>query len=635
MLQQIRDKSGSKIFYVLLMLLMIGGMAIFGLGDYSFGGAQPFVAKVGDKIISEQDFAERMQDQQRQMRSMMGESYNAKMFDTPQFRRQLLDQMIDEELISQAGTGAGMAVSDAKIREEIGKIEAFKSEGKFDQELYLRLLKSNGMSPQQFQERMRRDIAVRELPTQINATAMVSNKDVEAFIRLRDQKRDFRYVALVPMPVAPESITEEKIKQYFDSHSIDYVTPEQVSIEYVELNGASIARVEADEATLRTRYQEQSQRFGTAEQRLASHILVEVAETATAEVQKTAQTKADTLAAELASGKDFATLAQSSSDDVGSKASGGDLGWIERGSMEPAFEEALFALEAGKVSAPVRTNQGYHIIQLREIRPAAMKTFEEVQAELAAEYVEEQRVLQFTELQDKLFTASDHTSGTLEPLAKAIGVTVQTSELFTSEFGPGIAMNPAVREAAFSVDVKDDGLTSEPIELGKEQVVVLRLAQRKASQPRTLEEAKEEIRALLVNETSATAAREAADAALKRLLGGESLDAIASGLGIAAVDAKEVGRQGSTHEVALVAEVFKMARPAVGAVTNGMAKLSESSFSLVQLQSVTDGDASKLDEAAKTAARDQLKQELAAAESDAFRKALRARVPVKIDESKI
>jgi peptidyl-prolyl cis-trans isomerase D len=635
MLQQIRDKSGSKIIYSLLMILMIGGMAFFGIGDYSFGGAQPYVAKVGDEIISEGDFSERMQEQQSRMRSMMGESYNAKMFDTPEFRRRLLDQLIDEELITQAGAGAGMGVSNAKVRDEIAKIDAFKRDGKFDKELYLQLLKSNGMSPQKFQERMRRDIAVRELPEQINATSMVTSKDVDAYVRLRDQKRNFRYVSLMPAAVAPETITDAQIKQYFDAHSIDYVTPEQVAIEYVELNGASIPPVQPQEADLLKRYQEQSHRFGTNEQRLASHILVEVAESADADAQKAAQQKAESIAAELAAGKDFAATAIASSDDIGSKANGGDLGWIEKGSMEPAFEEALFALEVGKTTAPIRTSQGYHIVQLREVRAASLKPFEEVRAELETEYINEKRQDTFAELQDKLFTAADHTSGTLEPLAKAIGVEVKTSELFTRDFGPGIAMFPDVREAAFSLEVKDDGLTSEPIEVGKEQIIVLRLAQLKASQPRTLEDAKEEVRSLLISEATTKASRDAADAALKRLLGGETLDTIAAGLGVGVVEAKDVPRQGSTHDAALVSEVFKMAKPKAEAFTNGLAKLNESSYALVQLQSVVDGDASKLDEAARTAARDQLRQELAAAEAAAFREALRARVPVKIDETKI
>ncbi len=636
MLQQIREKAGTKFFYYVLMILIILGMAMFGLGDYSFGGSQPYVAKVGDEIISENAFAARVDENRRQMRSMMGASYNAKMFDTPEYRRRLLDQMIDEELISQAGAAAGMAVSDARLRDEIFKIESFQRDGKFDNNLYVQLLQANSMSVTQFQERIRRDLAVRELPSQISSTSLVTGKDVDAFVRLRDQLRSFRYASLPSAVVAPESITDAAVKQYFDGHSVEYVHPEQLSIEYVELDGNALRPVgPLEESVLRARYTEQSDRFGTKEQRLASHILIEVAENANADAEKTAKQKADAIVSELNAGKIFAEVAQASSEDIGSKASGGDLGWIERGSMEPTFEEALFALESGKVSAPVRTTQGYHVIELREIRPAAIKSFEEVRAELDAEMIEEQRLHSFTEAQDKLFEAADQNTGTLEPMAKAINGQVQTSELFSREGGNGIAAFPEIREAAFSPEVKDDGLTSELIELSNDRIVVLRLAERKPSKPRTFDETKDQIRSLLLSEAVAKNAREAGDAALKRLLGGESLETIAASAGVAVVDAADSGRQGIAHDSALLAEAFKLPRPAQGAVSKGLAKINDTGYALIELRSVVDGDITKLDDAARTAARDQLKQELAATEAEAFLKALRARTAIKIDETKV
>jgi len=638
MLQQIRDKSGSKFFYSLLMIMIIGGMAFFGIGDYSFGGSQPYVAKVGDELITETEFAQRLQENQRQMRSMMGQSFNAKMFDTPTYRRQLLDQMIDEELVTQAGAAAGMAVSDKKLSEEIAKTPAFQTDGKFDDKLYEQIVKDRlGMSVTQFQERMRHDMSLRELPAQINATALVTPRDVDTFVRLRDQLRSFRYLTLPAPTAAPEAISDEALKQYFDGHASNYVVPEMVSIEYVELDGNSLRAAAApiDEAELRKHYDDQSQRFGTKEQRLASHVLVEVAANADADAEKAAKQRIDALAAEIAAGKPFAEVAEASSDDVGTKSSGGDLGWIEQGSLEPVFEAELFKLEAGTVSAPVRTPEGYHLIQLREVRPAAMKSFEEVRAELEAEIQEERRLSRLAELQDKLFDAADQSSGTLEPLAKAIDAQLKTSEFFSSSNGSGIAASPEVRDAAFSPEVKDDGLTSEPIDLGNERVVVLRLAERKPAQQRNFEDAKEEVRSALLVEANQKTARENADAALKRLLAAESISSIATSVGAAVVEAADTGRQGMTHDTALVSEAFKMARPSEGAVTHGLAKLDDTRYALVELYSVVDGDPSKLDDAARTAAREQLKQELAATEAEAFRKALRDRTDIRVDETKI
>ncbi len=636
MLQTIREKSTSKIFYVLLMFLMMGGLLFFGIGDYSFGGSQPYVAKVGSEIISESEYARRVEENRSRMRQMMGEAYNAKMFDTPDYRRQLLEQMIDEELITQAGAAAGMAISDAKLREEIAKMTVFQTDGKFDKPLYLQLLQANSMSTQQFEERMRRDLSVRELPSQINSTALVTDADVDTFVRLRDQLRSFRYVTLpVPAP-APDSITDEAIKTYFDAHSIEYSHPEQVSVEYVEIDSAALGPVEpVSEAELRDYYQNQLHRFGTQEQRLASHVLIEVPENSAADAEKQAKQKIDALAAEIAAGKAFAEVATQSSDDIGSKAVGGDLGWIEAGNMEPAFEAALFALEAGQVSAPVRTAQGYHLIEAREIRPAALRSFDEVRAELDAELIEDRRVTRFSNLQDKLYDTLDQTSGTLEPVAKVLGVEVQKSEMFARDFGMGIALSPDVREAAFSVEVKEDGLSSEPIQIGKDRIAVLRLLERTAAKPKTLDEVKEDVRAVLMTEAATTASKEAADAAFKRLLAGEAIDAIATSVGATTVDAADTGRQGLTHDAVLVAEAFKVARPAENSVSNALAKLNDTGYALLQVYAVVEGDPAKLDEAARSAARDQLKQELAATEAEAFRKALRASVSIKIDESKI
>lgn len=636
MLQSIREKSTSKFFYLTLLILMSGGLVFFGIGDYNFGGAQTFVAKVGDQVISEQDFQTRLDQQRSRMRAMMGESYNARMFENVEFKRQLLDQLIDEALLSQAGVEAGLSISDDKIREEIDKQEMFQVDGKFDKDRYLQLLQSNNLSAKQYDEILRKDMAVRELPSQIVATALVTNKELDAFVKLRDQARDFRYVTVPASPVVATDIAEAEVKKYFDSHPQDFASPEQVMVEYVELNGASLASgIVADEKVLLDRYQEQLSRFGTKEQRLTSHLLVEVASDADAEAQKTAQKRAEGFAAEILAGKTFADIAMNSSDDVGSKEAGGDLGWIEQGTVEPAFEQALFALKPGEISAPVRTDQGYHLIYLREVIPAAIKSFEEVRAQLESEFIEEQRSEKFTDLQDKLFEAAEQSSETLDLVAKAIGNSVQKSQWFSKDSGSGIAATPEIREAAFSPEVKEDGLSSEPIQLSKDRMVVLRLAEHKASAPKKYDEVKEQIRLQLARETSEKNNRQAAESMLKRLLGNESLDAIANTLGANVVEAKMVGRQGSEHDGVLVSEVFKMARPAPGTVTNGLAEIAGKNYALVQLQAVHEGDASKLDDAARTAARDQLKQELSSFEADAFRKSLRERIPVQINEDRL
>ena len=534
------------------------------------------------------------------------------------------------------GAGAGLAIGDSRLREEIGKIEAFNVDGKFDKDRYLLALQSSGFSPQSFEQRMRRDLAATELPTQIATTALVTEHDLVAFVRLRDQTRDFRRLELAAVAADPSAITEEQAQAYYQAHPDEFNSPEQVSVEYVELNGATLAAEAApDESELRQRYQEQSSRFATREQRLASHILIEVPANANAETEKAAADKAAALGAELAGGKDFAELAKASSDDAGSRADGGDLGWIEPGMMEPAFESALFALLPGAVSAPVHTEQGYHLILLREVKAGATKPFEEVRAQLEQELLAERHNERYAELEDKLLTAAGTASGTLEPLATAIGTQVQTSGLFTRAIGDGIALNPAVREAAFSPEVKEDGLSSEPVELAKEHLIVLRLAEHKPVSPKTFEQVKDSIVQQLAREAAVKQAQSTADELYKRLLAGETLEALAANTAGSVIGVEKLGRDGPGLDRALVKSVFAMARPAAGATTPGLSELAGGRFALVELQAVHDGDLGALDEAGRQAAKDQLRQGLSALEVDAFRKALRARIPVQINEDQL
>ena len=392
MLQSIRDKSGSKIAYFILSLLMAAFM-FFGIQGYFVAGGDNGVAKVGKAEIPASEYRQRMNEQMQRMRAMMGESFNAEFFSTPQYKRQVVDQLVDEELMTQAGAAAGVAVSDARLRDEIMKLEAFQVDGKFNPAQYTAVLQSNNMTVEGFEQRMRRDLAVRELPSQVEISAMVTDAEVDAFVRLRDQTRSFRYLTLTPATLTADQISDADAKDYFQKHASKFETKEQVSLEYVELNAATIVVPPADEAELRDRYEQQkSARYGSGDQRLASHILVSVAAGADAEAKKAALAKAGNLLAKIRAGASFESVARESSDDVGSKDIGGDLGWIEKtGAFEQSFEDALFGLAVGAVSEPVRTDQGYHLISVRESRAASYRSFEEVRAELESEYATSER----------------------------------------------------------------------------------------------------------------------------------------------------------------------------------------------------------------------------------------------------
>ncbi|MBI2399394.1 MAG: SurA N-terminal domain-containing protein [Xanthomonadales bacterium] len=636
MLQSIRDKSGSKIAYVILSLLMAAFM-FFGIQGYFVASSDSGVARVGSAEISSGAYRERMNETLQRMRTMMGDSFRSDFFNTPQYKRQLVDQLVDEELMTQAGAAAGVAVSDARLREEIRKIEAFHVNGAFDGKQYALVLQANQMTVEQFEQRMRRDLAVRELPSQIAASALVSDADVDAYLRLRDQLRSFRYLALQAPVVGADQISDEEAKAHFLKNVEKYATKEQVSLEYIELNAATLAVPPADEALLRERYEQQkATRFGSGDQRLASHILVAVAADAAADAQKAALAKAEGLAGRIRGGEAFDAVARSASDDVGSKESGGDLGWIEKtGTFEPAFEEALFGLQVGAVSDPVRTDQGYHLIHVRETRAANFKPFEEVRSELEAEYAVSEREQLYGERFNDLVDESFASPGSLEPTAKALEAVIQKTELFDRDFGGGIAMNPKVREAAFSDPVLLERNNSEPIEIGENHVVVVRLLEHKPSLPRKLEEVSTEVKAALAIERQGKQAKDEADALLKRLRAGESLDALAASAKAEVAVAEGVGRNAMNHDAKLVGEAFKLARPAEGKTSTALVQGGDQRYVLIELTAVTDVDLKTLDAAARDAARASLKSGLASSDNEALRDALRQRVEITVHEDRL
>jgi len=641
MLQNIRDKTGSKLAFIILMPLIFV-FAFFGINSYFVASVDDSVATAGDIKISEADYRTRLQEQLNQMRGMMGESFNARMFDTPEFKRNVVDRMINERLLSNAGGSAGFRASDARVREEIKRlVPAAYAGDTFSPEAFRQVLADAGYTPQEFETRIRESLSSGMIPQRIYQTAVSTDAEAKAYLALREETRDFRYLILTRPAVSAESIKEEDIKKYYEGHRADFNHEETVAIEIVELNIASLPATPApDEATLRATYERELSRFGQVEARNAAHILVQVAESASADDVKKAQDKAAALLAEIRGGKDFAEVARASSEDIGSKEVGGELGFIDKpapGSagalFEPAFTDALFAMEAGSVSEPVKTSQGFHLIQLREVRPAAVKPFEEVRAQLEAEAIQQDRETTFADLESAMIDAASAAVGSLEEVAKAVNGQVVTAPAFSKGFAFGVSGNPIVQEYVFSDDAKLEGTVSELIEIAPDHYAVVRVSEHKPKTPKTLDEAREEIKAKLMQEQGDTLAKTDADAALKRFLGGESLDSLSSNTGAVISVAEAAGRQSASHDASLVKEVFKMAKPSEGKPTQGLVKLADGRYGLVELTKLTPG--ATTDQAAVDAAKEQLKGGLATADMEAFQAELRAGLDVVIDETKL
>lgn len=635
MLQLLRGKKSGFLVKVALVLITIG-FSFFGIESYFVSNGSMTVAKVGGTDITQDQFRDRFNQYRQRMQQMTGGALDASYFDNPEVKRQVLDQMINEQVLLDANGKLGITVPASQVRREIMGIQAFQNEGRFDPDQYRMLLSSQGMTPLSFEDRIRQDLGVRELPSRVSATALVTEADIDAYLRLKDQLRDFRYVKLDRPEPADTDVSDEQIQAYYEEHQPEFMVPERVALDYIELDAEKLdVNLNPDEDTLKERYEKEKARFESPEERLASHILVKVEGKGTPEDQKAALARANGIEAELKGGKDFADVARAESDDLGSKNLGGDLGWLEKGTTDEAFESALFALEKGEVSAPVLGADGYHIIELRDIRPGATRSFEEVRPELEREYAASERDREYAEKAGRLTDLTYEDPSALEPAAQALGLKVQKTGLFPREGGAGIAANPAVAKAAFSEGVLVQKNNSDPIEISPNHIVVVRVVDHQAATPKPLDEVRAAVREAVLGARVASQAKERADALLAAVDKAGSLEQVAGEDGLKVEEQHGVGREGATVDSALVEAAFAMPRPSGETPQRRIVDLGGDSYALLQLDKVTDGDPAKLDARTREAARNTLREAAGSEAASALIEALRSDTKVTVYEDKL
>src|SRR5690554_5125904 len=449
MLQTLRDKMSGWFAIVIVALLAIP-FAFFGMEQYLFQSGANYAAKVEvqpswwrsapdwwlvrrlawkSEEVSPEEFREAFEAERQRRRQAEGEAFDARAFESPETKRELLEALIGREVLKLAAVRDGMVVGDSRVREAIEGIPAFQVDGRFDEQRYLLTLQSQGYSPRGFQEMVREDLQAALLAGQVAQSAFTTASETDRIMALLGERRDVSFVVLPPPAADTAAVPAAEIQAWYDEHRGEYRAPERVTLEYVELDSSALpAAPEPDEAALRQRYEQEKARFVEPEQRLVSHILVPVEEGADAAAEQAAETKARELAvAARAPGADFAELARANPGDPGSAANGGDLGWVRQdGAMAKPFEDAVFAAEAGSVSDPVRSQFGWHVIQLREVRTGHQVPFEQVRDTLAQEQVQADRERAFNDLVGSFVDEVYRNPTELTAAAKTAGLQVHT-----------------------------------------------------------------------------------------------------------------------------------------------------------------------------------------------------------------
>jgi peptidyl-prolyl cis-trans isomerase D len=528
-------------------------------------------------------------------------------------------------------------VDDQRLADTIREIPAFQVDGAFNADVYQARVAAMGMSVPQFESQLRQSAAISTLPQAISSSSFATDREYREFVALTEQTRDFQAL-MVPsiLDDVPESVSEETLLAWYEENQARFQTEEQVTIEYVEIDSSVLPESELpSDEDLRAAYEAQQGRFITPERRRVSHILIEAPASAPQAEIEAARLRAEAIAAQALSGEDFAALAEASSEDIGSSALGGDLGFLEPGIMAESFEAAAFALTLeDPISDPVQTGFGWHIIKLTDIEPASGMSFEEAREVLLEEAREAGAERAFLDLADRLVDIVYEDPTTLEAASLDLGLEIRTEGPFTRAGGLGIAGNPDVVEAAFSDLVLVQDSASDLIDLGPTNAVVLRVLEHEPVRTQTFEEVRDAVVQGVREELAMTQAREQAESLRARVAAGEALEAIAEADGFMLESVEAARRQSLAPDPLVVQNVFRLPRPEGDApglhVVEGM-----NGYSLVALQSVVDGEVADDAPLAARQARAMMGTINASVESWALVRQLRENADVRIFEENL
>ena len=600
MLQIIRDRAQGVFAWIIVILITVP-FALWGIHQYFSGGASTAVAKVNGVEISQRDIQFAYLQRRQRLQQMLGDNFDPKLFSEKRLKQQVLQQLIAREALVQAVTKAGFRIGDSLLGAEIRAMPAFQQDGAFSSDLYTRALRAQGMQPAMFETQMRRDIVGSQLQAGIAASAFATKNEVDNYLRLQGQKRDIGYLELpVERFTDKVSVSDQEIGDYYDKHREQFVSPEKVSISYVELSLDEIAKdIDIPEAQLKARYKAQQDNFRTPEERRARHILIMSPPNADKAADEAARKKAQKVLDELHQGASFASLAKKYSDDPGSAKQGGDLGFFGRGVMDKSFEQAAFSLKVGEVSGLVHSSFGYHIIKLEAVRGGKVKPYAEVRDELLKEAQRAKAGPQFYDEADRLANLAFEHPDSLETVADTLGLKVKQTEHFTRNGGKGIAAKPKIVSAAYSEDVLA-GNNSEPVELGTNDLVVLRIRDHVPSAQRPLKDVREEVASRLQRQKAQDAARTAAEKIQQRIAKGEDPKHVADEFEVEWKRKDGLKRNGGEVGATIVRAAFAMARPSSkDKPTAQEVELKSGDQAVVALYAVVNPEVTKVDEAAR------------------------------------
>lgn len=616
-----------RLLQFLLVLLIFPSFVFFGVQGYSqfTDSANATVAKVDGNAIKQSELDAAHRQQVERMRQQMP-GLDIKMLDTPEMKRQTLDSLVRERVLTAAANKQHLIVSDERLAAEIQRMPELASvkgaNGAINRDAYVALLSAQGLTPAGFENNLRLDLSLRQVLDGVQGSPLlgkgVTTATVDALLERREMQMQRFQSAEQMSKVQP---SEADVAAYYKAHPDRFRSDEQASIEYVVLDLETLKKqVSVSEDELKAYYKENQSRYSSAEERRASHILINAAQDATAEQKAAAKAKAEALLAEVRkSPASFAEVARKNSQDPGSAEKGGDLDFFGRGAMVKPFEEAVFAMKADEISNVVASDFGFHIIKLTGVRGGQTKPFEAVRQEIVDEVTKQLAQKKYAEVAEQFSNLVFEQSDSLQPaidkfkLVKATG----TVKRQPAPGATGPLASPKLLAAVFGTDTLRNKRNTEAVETAPSQLVSARVVSHLPERVLPLEAVRAQALAQVQAEQAAAAARkegQAKEAALRK----NPAEGLPMTLEISRTQTRDLPR--NIVEAALRADLSKP--PAVVGVD-----LGAEGYAVLKVTRVVPREASDPDNAR---AAPYVSQSLAQAEATAYYEALKRRFKAEV-----
>ncbi|KWF28214.1 peptidylprolyl isomerase [Burkholderia diffusa] len=626
-------RNHQRLMMALLLLIVLPGLGFVGIqGFRGFFDDSANVAAVNGHKITRVEFDGAFRQQIDQARQALGGQFDIKAFDTPEHRKQVLDGLIQQRVLADETQRLHLTASDNAVRDALMSDPMIaslkKPDGTIDVQRYAQLLSFQGMTPEQYQERVRYSLALQQIPASIVASAFTPKGPAQRLSELAAQQREVQALVLKASDYAAKvQPTDAQLAAYYDAHKQNFATPETATIQYLVYSpAAAAASAQPTDADIKKFYDDNPTHFRSEAQVRVSHIFIAAASDVSAADKAAAKAKAEQLLADVKAHPDqFAQIAQKNSQDAPSAAKGGDLGFITRGSTAggKAFDDAAFALKQGDVSGVVQSDLGFHILKATEVKPSVVKPFADVKDQIAVDLKQQYAAKAFSDNAEGFTSTVYEKAKTLQPAADKYKLTIQTATVTPApnpQLPPTSPLNnPKFLAAVFANDSVKSRNNTQAIDVGNNTLISARVTDYKPAAVPALDTIKDAVRQKVVAEQAAELAKKDGAAKLAELQKSKSADGFT-----AAQKVSRTQSQGLTP--AALSAVYKIDAKTLPAYVG--VDLGADGYAIYRVNAVIPGTA--VDPQQLAAAQQQMAQVEAQSEGEAYLAALRDRSKVKL-----